>query len=365
MALGFTLTSWKDDILGNLFTFAWQDKTQFNGHATVFWILIVALIAVVWAGHWAKDLDSKRTTTEVKGILDGMHAQSNKLTDAVTQLHSLPPRGVLEVCKKGYDLCEGYFNLANSVDLQAASASAELEGLVRKILLVMEKFVRTFDGEHLDGTRIRYGLNVMLYVPRADYESVPLKQQFMDRLHFKVADTSINSAVGVLDIVPTMSVATGAPGGDAELEHFALPINFDPVLAERGQDRRPALPGASNTFVNMIHSAVPSIEFLSQTMDKENTNPHAKQAVLNYFKQPKISKTVQSFICVPLIADATGMVGVLNIHRDAPNPTIEDKLALLVPLMTPYRHQLARLMSKYKPLYLKSALAALPTRGQP
>jgi hypothetical protein len=355
LLVGFTLTSWKDEVLDTILTFAWQDKTHFNAHATVFWALIFVLAAVVWSGNWAKNRDSARTTAEVKGILDGMRAQSGKLTEAVTQLHSLPPRGVLEVCKEAYDLCEGYFVLAASIDSQSPSARTEIEDLVRRMLGVMERLVRTFDGEHLDGSRIRYGLNVMLFVERAEYEHSPRKPQLLSRLHFSSPGMSLDSVAGVLDIVPAMSMATDAPGKDPHLEHFALPIDPVPALARAAQASRTALPGATDACVNMIHTAVPSIEFLSQTMDRLKTDPQARQAVLDYFRQERISRTVQSFVCVPLIAKDTGMVGVLNIHRDAPNPTIEDKLALLVPLMTPFRHQLARLASKYKPLYLASA----------
>jgi hypothetical protein len=283
-----------------------------------------------------------------------MRGQSDKLTDAVTQLHSLPPRGVLEVCKEAYELCEGYFGLAASVDPSDPQARSELENIVRGMLFVMEKFVRTFDGEHLDGTRVRYGLNIMLYLQQGDYATAKHKEALNARLHFASATLSIDAAVGVLDIVPAMSVASGERAGDSRLQQFALLIDQAPALARSVQDSRRALPGATDACVNMIHTAVPSIEFLRQTMDRRNTDPAAKSAVLNYFGQDSVKRTVQSFACVPLIADGTGMTGVLNIHRDAPNTTIEDKLALLVPLMTPFRHQLARVMTKYKPIYLAS-----------
>jgi hypothetical protein len=352
LLVGFTLTSWKEEVLSTLFIPAWHEKAQFNPHATFFWLLIALLAAVVWGGNWAKNRDSARTTAEVKRILGGMRTQSDKLTDAVTQLHSLPPRGVLEVCKEAYDLCEGYFVLADSVDLNSPRARTEIEEIVRSMLRVMERFVRTFDGEHLGGSRLRYGLNVMLYLQRTEYEGSPLGARLIDRLHFAEAEPSINSAAGLLDILPSMSIASDVVGQDAQLMRFSLLIADAPMLARQAAASRTALPGATDACTNMIHTAVPSIEFLSQTMDRLKTRPEAKQAVLKYFGQEQVLKTVQSFVCVPLVAKDTGMVGILNIHRDAANPSIEDKLALLVPLMTPFRHQLARLIFKYKSIYL-------------
>ena len=351
LLVGFTLTSWKDDILATLFTGIWQEHTHFNGHATTFWLLICLLSAVVWGSNWAKNVDSARTTGEVKNILDGMHAQSNKLTDAVTQLHSLPPRGVLEACKDAYDLCEGYFVLAASVDPTQPGARVEMEGLVRKMLGVIERFIRTFDGEHLDGSPVRYGLNIMVYVPRADLGADARKAQVAARLRFAGPAVTLDSAAGVLDIVPAMSVASGSATGDPLLQHLALLIDSPPKLAKAAHDSRTALPGATDACINMIHTAVPSIEYLAATMDRLKTDATAKAAVLDYFGQDVVKQTIQSFVCVPLIAKDTGMTGVLNIHRDVPNLTIEDKLALLVPLITPFRHQLARVVAKYKALY--------------
>jgi hypothetical protein len=51
LLIGFTLTSWKDEILATLLTGVWQDHTRFNGHATTFWISILALTAVVDGEH--------------------------------------------------------------------------------------------------------------------------------------------------------------------------------------------------------------------------------------------------------------------------------------------------------------------------
>ena len=53
LLIGFTLTSWKDEIPATLLTGVWQDHTRFNGHATTFWISILALTAVVAPG-WTR-----------------------------------------------------------------------------------------------------------------------------------------------------------------------------------------------------------------------------------------------------------------------------------------------------------------------
>jgi hypothetical protein len=189
-------------------------------------------------------------------------------------------------------------------------------------------------------------------VPRAELGAHPRKDEIAARVQFAGPGLTLDSAAGVLDIVPAMSVAGGSANGDPLLQHFALLIDSPPKLAKAAHDSRTALPGATDACINMIHTAVPSIEYLASTMDRLNTDAAAKAAVLNYFGQDAVKQTVQSFVCVPLIAKDTGMTGVLNIHRDVPNPTIEDKLALLVPLITPFRHQLARVMAKYKSLYL-------------
>ncbi len=352
LLVGFTLTSWKDDVLASLFKGVWQPDMRFDGHATTFWLLICLLSAVVWGSNWARNRDSARTTGEVKGILDNMHAQSNKLTEAVTQLHSLPPRGVLEACKDAYEVCEGYFVLAASVDASQPDARAELETLVRKMLGVMERFVRTFDGEHLEGSTIRYGLNVMLYLSRDELQASPRKDEVAARVRFAGPGLTPDRAAGILDIVPAMSVASGAASTDPRLERFALRIDTPPQLAKAAHDSRTAFPGATDACINMVHTAVPSIDYLASTLERLQTDPGARAAVLDYFGQDAIQQTIRSFVCVPLTAKDSGMTGVLNIHRDVPNPTIENKLALFVPLMTPFRHQLTRLMVKYKPLYL-------------
>lgn len=354
LGVGFALSSWKDDIFKTFFHFSWPSDPEFNEHASIFWTLLWLLAFIVGGNTWAKNRDSKRTTDEVKGILSGMQAQSDQLKDAVTQLHSLPPRGVLSKCKEAYELCDGYYHYGVTLADDSAAIKTELEKTIRGILFVMESVIRIFDGDGRSTSEARYGFNIMVFVRKAEYDGAALKNLLQKRLQFPRDGASLDTAVGALDILPELSVATDAKDGDSKLAHFAMLIDCEPRIAVDAQSGQPALAGATDCCINIIHTAVPSVDALRQKLELSKESESLKQNVLNYFGKDEIQQTVKSFLCIPLTApnSGTSIAGVLNIHRNMANPSIEERMALLIPLMTPFRHQLARLLLKYKVLYL-------------
>jgi hypothetical protein len=215
--------------------------------------------------------------------------------------------------------------------------------------------IQTFDGHQLAGRKVRYGLNIMLYLPHTEFEARPaLRAALAGRLRYADKGLTLDNAAGVLDVLPEVSIAEGLEAPDAELEHFAIPVALAPLHADRAAKERPTLPGAVNACVNIIHVAYASIADYQRALDELKANDAVKTDMLAYFDKPNIRSSVQSFLCVPLYASDTGLVGVLNIHLDVPNPRIKDRMELLVPLIAPMRQQLARLLLKYKSLYLSA-----------
>jgi hypothetical protein len=352
IGIAFAFAFWKDEILNTLFRFAWPSDPNFSQPATQFWVLMMLLFVLTAGNIWAKNRDSRRTTVEVKGILAEMGSESVKLTYAVTRLHSLPPVGVLEECFSAYDMCNRYYQHGMKLTDASGNMKVELEETMRGMLFVIEKFIRIFDGEHLASSGVRYGLNIMIFVKKSEYEIKPLRGQLQSRLKFGTSTITLDTAFGALDILPKISVESGRREGDSELVHFALPIEEEPRFAKNAEVGRPALAGATDCCINITHTSVPSIEFMKQRMDELKVDEGRKQQISEYFSDDQILKTVRSFLCVPLAIENDAIVGVLNIHRNMANPTLNDKMGLLVPLVTPFRHQLTQLLLKYKALYL-------------
>lgn len=353
VAVGFTLSSSKEQIADGLLVVAAPGAPNFNPEATLFWLLIALLLLLGVANAWAKNRDSARSAQKVTDRLVTLHDQSRQLSTAVNRLHSLPPLGVLEDFRQAYDLCERLFHKAGALDLAPPAARAEFEVLVRNFLLVLSRVIRTFDGEHLRSSTIRYGLNVMLYMKRDEYIGLPLAGALAARLRFAEQGLTIDNAVGMLDMLPVLSVAADGVAPDEHLQSFAIPIGVTPAFAAAAHDEQPAIPGAALACVNMIHVAYSSIGELRQRLEERKAADSVKAEMREYFDEPALRRTVQSFVCVPLVANNTEMVGILNVHRDRANAGLHERLPLLVPLLTPMRHQLARLLLRYKVLYLR------------
>ncbi|MDB5846276.1 MAG: hypothetical protein JWP29_28 [Rhodoferax sp.] len=353
LGVGYAWSSWKGEIAASFLVPASPTSVNFSLHSTLFWLLCLLLLSLGVGNAWAKNRDSARASAEVKQLLASLQQRSQELTTAVGQLHSLPPLGVLEDFRKGYDLCDSISAKSAQLDTTAASARADLEVFLRRFLTVIGRVIQTFDGHHLAGKRVRYGLNIMLYLTREEFEARPaLKAELARRLRYADVGLSLDNAAGVLDMLPAVSIADGIESPDRELEHFAMPVALAPAHADRASKERPTLPGAVNACVNLIHVAYASIADYRHALEDLKANDAVKADMLDYFDQPNIRSSVQSFVCVPLFASDTGLVGVLNIHLDVPNPRIKDRMELLVPLVAPMRQQLARLLLKYKLIYL-------------
>lgn len=375
MAAGYTLTLWSKEIGDTLWTPAWLHGASFAWHPTLFWAIFGALALASAGTHAAKAAQARKTNDELRGLLTsltgtvedisgqsaklntaigGVASQADRLTDSVNQLHSLPPRGVLETCKLAYDRCD---HLARGFDANKNRPPAELEALARAMLTWVEGVVRAFDGKLSPGSQIRYGVNLMIYLKAEDSAASPLKAELAGRLHYSLPTLTLDNAAGVLDILPAMSVASNEHDGDRRLQHFAMLIDEKPRPALRVEDQRPALPGAVDACINMICTGVRNIPLLKQQMADRGLPPEAQAAALAYFDQPAIRETVRSFVCVPLVTQdlvsrESVVLGILNIHRDTDNPRIYENLPLLEPLLTPLRHHLTHVMETYKPIYL-------------
>ena len=355
LGVGYAWSSWKGEIAESFLVPARPGTAAFSLHSTVFWLLCLLLLSLGIGNAWAKRRDSERAAAEVKRLLASLQERSQELTTAVGQLHSLPPLGVLEDFRRGYDICDRISAKSAQLDTTAASAKADLEIFLRRFLSVIERVIQTFDGHQLAGRKVRYGLNIMLYLPHAEFEARPtLATALAGRLRYADKGLTLDNAAGALDVLPEVSIAEGLEAPDAELEHFAIPVALAPTHADRAAKERPTLPGAVNACVNIIHVAYASIADYQRALDDLKANDAVKADMLAYFDKPNIRSSVQSFLCVPLYASDTGLVGVLNIHLDVPNPRIKDRMELLVPLIAPMRQQLARLLLKYKSLYLSA-----------
>lgn len=353
IGVGYAWSSWKLEIAASFLVPASPASSDFSLHSTVFWLLCVLLLSLGVGNAWAKKRDGDRASAEVKHLLASLQERSQELTTAVGQLHSLPPLGVLEDFRRGYDICDSISAKSARLDTTVASARADLEVFLRRFLSVVGRVIQTFDGHQLAGRKVRYGLNIMLYVTQAEFEARPaLKEALAGRLRYADSGLTLTNAAGVLDMLPAVSIADGVEAPDAELEHFAIPVALAPAHADRASMERPTLPGAVNACVNIIHVAYASIADYRKALEDLKATDAVKAEMLDYFDQPNIKSSVQSFVCVPLFASDTGLVGVLNIHLDVPNPRIKDRMELLVPLVAPMRQQLARLLLKYKSLYL-------------
>ena len=353
LGVGYAWSSWKGEIADSFLVLARPGAANFSLHSTLFWLLCLLLLWLGIGSAWAKRRDSERAAAEVKRLLASLQERSQELTTAVGQLHSLPPLGVLEDFRRGYDVCDSISAKSAQLDTTVPSARADLEIFLRRFLSVVHRVIQTFDGHHLAGRQVRYGLNIMLYLSQVEVEARPaLKAELAGRLRYAGGGLTLDNAAGVLDVLPAVSIAEGLEAPDRELEHFAMPVALAPAHADRAAKERPTLPGAVNACVNVIHVAYASIDDYRRALEDLKANDAVKADMLDYFDKPNIRTSVQSFLCVPLYASETGLVGVLNIHLDVPNPRIKDRMELLVPLIAPMRQQLARLLLKYKSLYL-------------
>lgn len=352
IGVGFAWSSWKEQIADSFLVMARPGDANFDVKSTFFWLLCLLLLLLGIGNTWAKNRDSARSAAEVKALLARLQEQSQQHTAAVSQLHSLPPLGVLEDFHQAYNLCDNISIKSLQLNTAVSTALSDHEAALRTFMSVVGRVIQTFDGEHFLSSNVRYGLNIMLFVTKQEYEARPLKAALATRLRFADKGLSLDNAAGVLDMLPAVSIADGMEMPDSELEHFAIPIADVPVYASKASKERPALPGATHCCVNIIHVAYESIDAFRKALEDLQADDGVKAEMLSYFEKPNIRSSVQSFLCVPLIASDTGLVGVLNIHRDTANPRIKDRMALLVPLLAPMRQQLARLLLKYKSLYL-------------
>lgn len=341
----------------------WSNLGGIPWEALKFWLTVVAFGVFLAGTLWAQARSSKRATDginaatgAVSGKADVLMANAANLDgkvevldDLIRQLHTLPPKGFLRDYGKAVNMAAEAFFRAESLDV-AGDPADEIEALetaIRTQLALVMNLAAGFDADSADAA---YGCNIMVFLPTS-VVSADKKQELDGRLKFVDNGVNMTGLKGALDLVKALSVSTASPAGpDPALPEFALPVvKLAPdAVPEEGAES--VLAGAPLAFLRRTAA------FVEDSNDWEGKSDHlcqkAKRELEEFFKSQK--GAIRSFVAIPLYAEpvtedapATDPIGVLNIHRNTPNPSLSEKMQMLSPLLAPITVLTGRLLSDY------------------
>lgn len=317
------------------YPFCWPG-TEFSLGASIFWLATSAFGVSFMGTFWAQARSSKNATDELKEATTSVGRETALLGGLVRRLHTLPPRGYLEQYREAVTLSEQAYH-----SLGASPSEEELAAVIRTQLICALRLAAAFDE---DGKQAKYGCNIMLFRPSKDIPDEEV-EAVEKSLLFTENHVSIRKLPGALEVITNLSVCTDSEfGPDPSLKAFYLPVPYPPSVpgAQRHVD---VLPGAPDTFVNGAECIIESPDDLERRASPHHFTAHVREQLHDYLSE---SSHIQSFFSLPLYNSSEGQrVGVLNLHRDRPNPLSAEKFLLLFPLLTPIINTIQRLVCAY------------------
>lgn len=377
---GYLGSHYDQAVSSAIYPFFWPEAL-FSARATVFWVSVLLFGASFTGTFWAqarssnrangqlkaatadvsaKADDLKRETAQVSGkadVLEGkaiaMDGKVSVLDELIRELHTLPPKGFLQEYGEAVRVSAATFFGAQLPDDPEDEADDGLEVAIRAQLALVLKLATLFDE---DGSKPLYGCNVMIFWPT---KQIPADKvaEVEGRLLFADDGVSLAGLKGVLELVKPLSVSSADPAGpDQALSPFALPVLDLPSDAVPTGQVVSVLPGAPVAFLRRTPA------FIEDPADWISQSAHLSRKVRDELEQffERQKDTIQSFVSIPLYAEpvtatAVDPIGVLNIHRNTPNPRLSEKMQMLLPLLGPITVLTGRLLSDYS-----SGSATLP-----
>ncbi|MEO7494933.1 MAG: hypothetical protein ABIT83_12625 [Massilia sp.] len=282
---------------------------------------------------WVQNLSNAETNGEFKASLRA--------------LFSMPGRGFLQRYQE-ISLASVNFmwSLPQSLPL------AQLEHAIRVRLECICQVVREYDRE---GSGVGYGGNVMLYVDTTGsrFASAVVLAALQERTVCIETGVAITNLAGVLDLQLPLSIrSTGSFSPDTNLTAMALPIPRRPPnesATRRNVDN--VIPGAPYAFVSEQ-----ALVFCNQheLVNKVASNRLFSSVVLHQLSEVVAAQAahVQALICIPLYGAARpeaghrAPIGIVNIHRNQPDPHATAKFEYLAPLLVPLAQSLGNLVEQ-------------------
>ena len=293
---------------------------------------------------WGQARSSNRATKSLINATDlvvnkteSLTTKTDTLDGLVRQLHTLPPRGFLETYRDAIPIAyEAFYDATEST-----ATRSEVEEAIRAQLMCVLGLARAFDKE---GDKARYGCNLMVFRNAADLSDSEA-EAIDQRLKFVDQGVTVKKLEGALDLLLPLSVSSDASGQpDARLKAFALPIGS----RENGDHSLDGiLPGAPLAWAKRAEAVIESPD---DWLSKSSLFSSQVQKEMEAFFSDR-SHELQSFASIPLYCalgnNVDNPIGVLNFHRNRPNPLLAEKMELFAPLLVPIASLTGRLLWIY------------------
>jgi hypothetical protein len=244
------------------------------------------------------------------------------IENRIQHLYTLPPQGFLEKYAKAvYGIVDSL--LATRINARLPKDNG-LQAIRLQLSYVMQLAI-SFDSDAKDAM---YGCNVLVFRDSANLSDAE-RETLQSRLRFIERGVDVRQLHGVLEAVADYSVSSAdlvAP--DAKLPSLCLPI---PKLKkeEKDEDTIPGLlPGAPDAFIRKKITIIEDPSDWKRKMETNAFSAFVKKDMLDFAKNEM--QFISSFISIPLYPPPE----IVNIHRNAPNLLLAEKLELFSPLIS-------------------------------
>jgi hypothetical protein len=326
-----------------------SENCHYSSEATTFWSVVFLFGASFTLTAWAQIRTSGRTsaalsktsttiderTSVIQRTSGEIAVNTGQLVDQVRvveglvqRLHTLPPRGFLEVYREMFDASW------KEATQRRGGYESSIRIQLKNILLLLQRL------EHIS-SGARYAANVMLFVETKDRTREELGE-LRARLHFVEETLDMTRIPGVLDLQPPMSVASDSDG-ERDPHAFAFALSVPSLDAEEAE-KLGLLSGAPASFVHRTPWVFEAAGDVAKIGENQAFTLRVRQSIVRFFAEHR--DRIKSFACYPLFVppglsgqespDDKMPFGVLNVHRDKENFLSAEQAMLVAPILAPF-----------------------------
>lgn len=319
-------------------------------HTVLFWVAVTVFGLMFGSNFWAQSKATEEqlsklgaTASSLAGGLESLRESSGALEE---QVKTLPSRDFLRGYGRRLTQC---YPIAIKGTEQDATIADTREGILA-VLSSLAYMAQLFDGALRTS---EYSANLMIFRTFHGLSS-ELVNEYQSIARFTEVPGAGGSAwSGVLELIPDLAVFL--QGDNIQVNPTRLPrFTFGiPLPTLRNVNGKSAvLPGAPDAFCNEAYAFVKdTYEFADECRRDRALRESVSTDMDRYFKEGA-GRDIRSFVsivlprtgCIPAGSRNLEPLGVVNIHSDAAQMIRGKGIDHFVPLTTPHRLLISRLL---------------------